>query len=57
MILGWQDLGLMGLQAINAKIKWLIPMGMDLIPTKQFSVKKGKEIADSFCRNGLSGAL
>lgn len=47
----------MGLQAINAQIKWLIPMGKDLIPPKQFSVKKGKEIADSFCRNGLSGAL
>lgn len=47
----------MGLQAINAQIKCLNPMGKDLIPPKQFSVKKGKEIADSFCRNGLSGAL
>ncbi len=47
----------MGLQDINAKIKWVIPMGMDLIPPKLFSVEKGKEIADSFCHNGLSGAL
>lgn len=47
----------MGVQAINVAIKWLILMGMDLIPPKLFSVKKGKEIDDSFCGNGLSGAL